>query len=518
MSSLRTLTTVLLTLCAATTNATDGLALSSPALTDSGPLPTAYTCDGESLSPPLSWTGVPEHAKSLVFIMDHKPKPREETQAQASELRWYWVMYNAPVDVTSIDAGHSIGTLGSNVVNGQNQYAAPCSKGPGIKQYTIHFYALSDTIEFPPNTLVTEKLLREKIEPLVIEKTELSFSVEREGNHLDTASAEKKPEELKAPPRPANKDERPPEPAGRDLITPTPKESIDSEACTTIQASVEQAGFDSVSVTCDTTYAYVQSNTYPDHELMTGIVGTNEQIPVATLGYAAPILLAPQLADKRTSIDAALGIAVNGVPIYDYSAQGELDVTQYDATKDTVLLGQLDHCGGHAGRGDDYHYHAKPTCMLQTMKNVSDDSILGWAYDGYPLFGDNNPNGSVISDGELDACNGQTDSTFGYRYHTSAKPPYILQCLVGKVDTSVLPRVPPLQGSDIRANLKPPREGVQNLLHTESADGTRTLSYFYQGEEYYTRFTPSTSKAHCYDFEQKTISNGGAVENGSFCR
>lgn len=78
------------------------------------------------------------------------------------------------------------------------------------------------------------------------------------------------------------------------------------------------------------------------------------------IGYAAPIKLAPKKADTVTTIDAAVGVAVNGVPIYDYSSQGELDVSTYDAKHDTLVLGQLDICGGHSGRGDDYHYHDWP--------------------------------------------------------------------------------------------------------------------------------------------------------------
>ena len=61
-----------------------------------------------------------------------------------------------------------------------------------------------------------------------------------------------------------------------------------------MKASVEDAGFaDRVTVTCDGDAALVTSDTYPDHELMTGIVGTNEQIPVPAKDYAAPIPLTP---------------------------------------------------------------------------------------------------------------------------------------------------------------------------------------------------------------------------------
>jgi hypothetical protein len=70
---------------------------------------------------------------------------------------------------------------------------------------------------------------------------------------------------------------------------------------------------------------------------------------------------------------------------------------------------------------------------------------------GFPIYGDNNPDGSVIAEEDLDLCNGQTDKTFGYRYHTSARAPYIVQCLMGKVaDFDRLPRVPPLSAADRR--------------------------------------------------------------------
>ena len=64
---------------------------------------------------------------------------------------------------------------------------------------------------------------------------------------------------------------------------PSPQDAADR--CAIIRASVEDAGFgDKVKVTCDEGHAHLASDTYPDHELMTGIVGTNEQIPVPAKG------------------------------------------------------------------------------------------------------------------------------------------------------------------------------------------------------------------------------------------
>lgn len=293
--------------------------------------------------------------------------------------------------------------------------------------------------------------------------------------------------------------------------------------CAAVAGSVIAAGFDErVSVTCTDSHALIQSDTYPDHEKMTGIVGTNEQVPVPA-EYAAPILLAPTLGTTPLTRDAALGVAVNGVPIYDYTAGGEMteaDLAHHQAQHDTLQTGQLDACGGHAGRGDDYHYHVKPTCMIAEMANAGDDAIIGWAFDGFPIYGDTNPDGTAIGEGVLDVCNGQMDGTFGYRYHTSPEAPYIVQCLMGVVtDFDRLPRVRPLTavGGAGAAPGRPPQGGVQNLVFTESPDGRRSMDYRYQGDDYYIRYAPSQTFG-CYDFDTRTVTNGGDVLRGEYCR
>lgn len=294
--------------------------------------------------------------------------------------------------------------------------------------------------------------------------------------------------------------------------------------CDAVAASVADAGFgNGVTVTCDNDHAYITSDTYPDHDLMTGITGTNEQVPVPA-EYGAPVILSPTLSGTPLTRDAALGVAVNGVPIYDYTGGGEMsqsDLTHHQARHDTLQTGQLDVCGGHAGRGDDYHYHVAPTCMIDQMANAGDDAILGWAFDGFPIYGMNNPDGSAIAAGDLDVCNGQPDATFGYRYHASVEAPYILQCLMGQVaDFDRLPRVSPLSAADGARGLeagRPPRGGVNDLTFTQSDDGSRSMDYTYEGANYYIRYAPS-GQTDCYDFETKTVTNNGRVVTGEFCR
>ena len=105
-------------------------------------IPKQYTCDagfGLNESPPLSITGVPKHAKSLVIIFENP-----ETEIG----RWtHWLIFNLPPNITEIPVGANIAHLGGIV--GENsehksEYYGPC---PGIelRTYTIWLYAV-DTI------------------------------------------------------------------------------------------------------------------------------------------------------------------------------------------------------------------------------------------------------------------------------------------------------------------------------------------------------------------------------------
>ncbi|MEO0525363.1 MAG: YHYH protein [Pseudomonadota bacterium] len=127
---------------------------------------------------------------------------------------------------------------------------------------------------------------------------------------------------------------------------------------------------------------------------------------------------------------------------------------------------QLDECGGHAGRGDDYHDHVKPNCMIEQMDHTGADAMIGWGFDGLPICADHNPEGSAIPAGTPDVCNGKADATFGYRCHTSADAPYILQSLMGEVSSfDQLPWVRPLT----KARFRPYQSKA--AVHPRSGEG-----------------------------------------------
>jgi Raf kinase inhibitor-like YbhB/YbcL family protein len=51
------------------------IAVGSLAFVDHGPLPALYTVDGDGVSPPLQWTGVPATATSVVLIVEDADSP-----------------------------------------------------------------------------------------------------------------------------------------------------------------------------------------------------------------------------------------------------------------------------------------------------------------------------------------------------------------------------------------------------------------------------------------------------------
>lgn len=47
----------------------------------------------------------------------------------------------------------------------------------------------------------------------------------------------------------------------------------------------------------------------------------------------------------------------------------------------------FDNCLGHPGPGGEYHHHVNPTCLYNDKDSLNHSPIIGYAFDGYPIYG-----------------------------------------------------------------------------------------------------------------------------------
>ena len=74
-------------------------ALHSGSFMPDGLLPSRLTCEGQNVSPQLSWTGLPANTKSLALIVDDPDAP----DPAAPRMTWvHWVLYNIPPDAKPV--------------------------------------------------------------------------------------------------------------------------------------------------------------------------------------------------------------------------------------------------------------------------------------------------------------------------------------------------------------------------------------------------------------------------------
>ena len=122
------------------------LTLTSPAFTGSASIPSRHTCDGQDVSPPLQWSGVPSEARSLVLIVDDPDAP----DPAAPKRTWvHWVLYDIPANATGLPEGVASAQLPAGTREGLNDWERTGYGGPcppiGRHRYFHKLYAL-DTV------------------------------------------------------------------------------------------------------------------------------------------------------------------------------------------------------------------------------------------------------------------------------------------------------------------------------------------------------------------------------------
>ncbi len=123
--------------------------LTSLAFADHAPIPERYTADGEALSPPLAWTGLPPSARSLLLLVEDADSPTPHPLVHA-------IVVGLPAADGALAEGAiaSPGNEGSGLHTGRNSYLLAAwlppdpPPGHGVHRYAFQLFALNDAPAF----------------------------------------------------------------------------------------------------------------------------------------------------------------------------------------------------------------------------------------------------------------------------------------------------------------------------------------------------------------------------------
>lgn len=121
--------------------------LSSPAFMHEHEIPVRFTCEGENISPPLEWSGVPDGTKSFALVVDDPDAP---DPAAPKRVFVHWVLFDLPADKRALSEG--VGeALPPEAGAGRNDWGKASYGGPcppiGRHRYVHKLYALDTTLE-----------------------------------------------------------------------------------------------------------------------------------------------------------------------------------------------------------------------------------------------------------------------------------------------------------------------------------------------------------------------------------
>jgi Raf kinase inhibitor-like YbhB/YbcL family protein len=123
--------------------------LSSSAFSPNESIPKKFTCDGNNVSPQLSWTGSPHTVQSFALVMDDPDAPAGT---------WvHWILYNLPLDswelTENVPPREQLPNGARQARNSFNQigYGGPCPPPGKPHRYFFKLYALDIKLRLRPN-------------------------------------------------------------------------------------------------------------------------------------------------------------------------------------------------------------------------------------------------------------------------------------------------------------------------------------------------------------------------------
>ncbi len=182
--------------------------------------------------------------------------------------------------------------------------------------------------------------------------------------------------------------------------------------------------------------------------------------PTKAQTYNFTIPTKPKYSSKVTSTSlGSIGVMISGAVLYNpFEGDGKTVAmaSNFTVTNSAGITASfVDKCAGHPTPDiGAYHYHGLPNCVTAKVDKVSKAShIIGFALDGFPIYGDRDNKGKQITAKNLDQCNGVISATpefpkgiYHYVLLGTADARSSIACFHGEVDSSQIQAMPAMGG------------------------------------------------------------------------
>eukprot|EP00933_Yihiella_yeosuensis_P034961 TRINITY_DN28458_c0_g1_i1.p1 TRINITY_DN28458_c0_g1~~TRINITY_DN28458_c0_g1_i1.p1 ORF type:complete len:340 (-),score=64.90 TRINITY_DN28458_c0_g1_i1:63-1082(-) len=192
-----------------------------------------------------------------------------------------------------------------------------------------------------------------------------------------------------------------------------------------------------------------------------GLKRGQEKAASSSTGVPNPNLPGSPVKGTAPPMLGAIGVLVNGVVLNAVATKltealpldDAEEVKENDRWVDAGVAEEWmnDGCHGHLSGGGNYHVHAgrwtaeqRKKCGLPVDLPGLHSEQLGWAFDGFAIYGPQDEDGRIITSADLDECGGHAHEDegrhlkriSGYHYHLTDAYPYALECYHGCPESS----------------------------------------------------------------------------------
>lgn len=185
--------------------------------------------------------------------------------------------------------------------------------------------------------------------------------------------------------------------------------------------------------------------------------------PTKAQMYKFTIPTTPKYSSTATSTSlGSIGVMISGAVLYNpYEGDGKTVAMANNFTITNsagVTASFVDKCAGHpTPQQGAYHYHGLSSCVTTKVDKTKKAShIIGFALDGFPIYGDRDIKGKQLTAKNLDKCNGIESATpefpkgiYHYVLLATADAHSSISCFHGVVDSSQIQDMPPMGGGQM---------------------------------------------------------------------